>query len=226
MDALLKFVTGYYENGAIVTRKKQIIKHNLKNNFIIDIVSYVPIFVQAYYKDNSVLLRVFELLIFLKLARIQSILSNFKAMMSQTGKNDYMINLVMLVFKTFFFCHVTACIWHLIAYYFPVTEDTITWLEYSHTRALPWSTRYFYSLFWSSAVMVTCGFGEKVSPQNNLELIVGVWILLSSALYLGYTINAMGEIFQQMQKHEKAMKFFIFIFFFLNFLFVIYNFLF
>ncbi len=66
--------------------------------------------------------------------------------------------------------------------------------------------RYFYSMFWSVSVLVTIGFGEKVSPQNETELVVGTFICLVSALFFGYTINAMREIFNLMNKNEKQYK--------------------
>lgn len=202
-DTLMKFVTGFYSNGTLVEKKKEIILNNLRKNFIIDIVSFGPTFIHNMHNNNGIIFYFFELFIFLRMGRIRNILWNFKETMSRNGKNDYLISLLVLAFKTFFFCHINACIWHLVAYHNPTK---ITWLEYSQSRSLPWSMRYYYALFWSVAVMVTCGFGEKVSPQTTVELLVGVWIMLSSALYLGYTINAMGEIFQELNKNEKAFQ--------------------
>ena len=98
----------------------------------------------------------------------------------------------------------------MIAYYYPSHQNSITWLDSSHTKSLPWASRYYYSLYWAVSVMVTIGFGEKVSPQNELELGFGVLIYLSSALFFGYTINAMREIFDEMSKHAKQYKFYLF----------------
>ena len=55
-------------------------------------------------------------------------------------------------------------------------------------------------------MMVTVGFGEKISPRNNLELVVGVWILLMSSLLLGYTINAIGSILTEKSKNDIEYK--------------------
>ena len=204
IDTLLKFMTGYYENGLVITDKRHIIKHYLKSGFMFDLLSYCPILIQSMLHDQGIGLKILQLLVFCKMKRIQIIMNNFKEMISLNGKNDYILSLIILIVTIVFFCHINACIWHLVAYY----NTSNTWLDYSHTRTLLWTTRYYYALFWSISVVVTIGFGEKVSPQNNIELIVGSAIFLISALFFGYTINAMREIFDEMSKHEKQYKFY------------------
>ena len=206
IDTLLKFITGFYENGLVITQKHHIIKHYLKNGIIFDLLSYCPILIQTLTKNHSFIIQVLQILVFCKMKRIQIIINNFKEMMSLNGKNDYILSLIILTFEIIFFCHLNACLWHFVAYYYPSTQETITWLDSSHTRSLAWPTRYYYSLYWSVSVMVTIGFGEKVSPQNNIELLTGIFILLSSALFFGYTINVIREISNEMMKNEKEYK--------------------
>lgn len=210
-DTLLKFITGYYENGIVITDKKEIIHHYLKKGLLFDIISYCPILMQTIFK-GSFTLKILQLLLFCKLKRVQIIMNNFKEIISLKGKNDFILSLIILLFQIFFFCHIIACIWHSVAFYYPLQDST--WLDYAHIRNLPWSSKYFYSLYWSVSSMVTCGFGEKVSPQNNSELVVGVMILLCSAIFLGFMINSMREIIDEMGKHKKKYKF-IFDFFFI-----------
>ena len=61
-------------------------------------------------------------------------------------------------------------------------------------------------MFWSVSVMVTTGFGEKTSPQNETELIVAIGIFLISSLFFGYVLYAMRLIFEDMAKLEKEYK--------------------
>ena len=206
IDTLLKFNTGYYENGLVITHRKHIIKHYLKNGIIFDMLSYCPIFIQSLTRNSNFSFKVLQILVFCKSKRIQIIINNFKEMISLRGKHDYIISFIILTFEIIFFCHLNACLWHFVAYYYPSTQETITWLDSSHTRGLPWPTRYFYSLYWSVSVMVTIGFGEKVSPQNNVELLVGIFIFLGSALFFGYTINVIREISNEITKNEKEYK--------------------
>ena len=205
LDTLLKFITGYYENGVVVIEKSHIIHHYIKKGLILDLLSYTPILVQAILHEHGLTIRLMQLLVFCKLKRIQIIMHNFKEMISLNGKHDYILSLIILIFQIIFFSHINACIWHGVAYY-SLSNDMKTWLDYSGIKDLDWTTKYYYSLFWSISVLVTIGFGEKVSPQNNAELLVGGSILLCSALFFGYTINCMREIFDEMAKNEKNYK--------------------
>ena len=210
IDTLLKFITGFYENGLVITDKHHIVVHYLKHGAIFDLLSYCPIFAQSVQHGATLSLKILQFLVFCKMKRVQIIINNFKEMISLSGKNDYILSLITLTIQIIFFCHINACIWHMIAYYYPSHQNSITWLDSSHTKSLPWASRYYYSLYWAVSVMVTIGFGEKVSPQNELELGFGVLIYLSSALFFGYTINAMREIFDEMSKHAKQYKFYLF----------------
>ena len=217
MDSLLKFITGYYENGLVIIDKNEIVHHYLRKGLIFDLLSYCPIILQSLMHNTSLGLKILQLLVFCKLKRVQLIMHNFREMISLNGKNDYILGLIILTFEIIFFCHINACVWHSVAYYYPVEGNT--WLDYSNVKNFPWSTKYYYSLFWAVSVMVTIGFGEKVSPQNNTELMIAVLIFLSSALFFGYTINCMREIFDEMAKHEREYKFVLNLIIFLNFFF-------
>ena len=206
LDTFLKFITGYYENGLVITSKTKIIEHYLKKGLIFDLLSYCPILAQSIFSNNSMILKIMQLLLFLKFKRIRIIISNFQEIISLQGQNDYILSLLLLVFQTIFFAHINACIWHTTAYYYVGDSNTLTWLDYSNTKDISWVSRYLYSIFWAISVLVTIGYGEKVSPQNDTELCVGTLIFLASALFFGYTINAMREIFTMMNENEKNFK--------------------
>ena len=205
LDSLLKLITGYYENGLVIINRREIIHHYLKIGLIFDLLSYFSIILQSVLQDATIFLKILQLLVFCKLKRVQLIMNNFREMISLNGKNDYILGLIILTFQIIFFCHINACLWHSVAFYYPVSNTT-TWLDYANIKHFEWSTRYYYSLFWAVSVMVTIGFGEKVSPQNNAELMMGVLIFLGSALFYGFTINCMREIFDEMAKHEREYK--------------------
>ncbi len=215
LDSLLKLITGYYENGLVITSKAHIVSHYLKKGLIFDLLSYCPVILQSFLSHIGIALKILQFLIFLKVKRIKIIFSNFQEMISLKGQNDYILSLLKLVFQIIFFAHLNACIWHSTAYYNP-SKEIKTWLDYSNVNELTWISRYFYSMFWAVSVLVTIGFGEKISPQNDVELVVGTMILLISALFFGYTINAMRDIFDSMNKKEKEYKFiFIWIYLFI-----------
>ena len=206
IDTLLKFITGYYENGLVITSKSHIISHYLKKGLIFDLLSYCPVIMQSILMDNYAI-RFLQLFMFLKLKRMKIIVSNFQEMISLNGQNDYILSLLRILLQIVFFSHLTACIWHSVAYY-PANENN--WLEATGIKDLDWSSRYFYSMFWSVSVLVTVGSGGKITPQNDLEMIIATVILLISALFFCYTINYIKDIFDMMSKKEKEYKFLLF----------------
>ena len=213
-DTMLKFITGYYENGVIILSKEKIIKKYLKKGLIFDILSYCPILIQGFYKDKvfnnsstGLLLKGLQLLVFCKMKRINALLRNFEDVIVINGKHDYLLNLVRVCFRIVFVAHINACIWHSIAYY---NDGEYTWLLAGKLIDATWVSRYWNSLYWAVSVMVTLGVADKMSPQNNVELFFGVAILLVSAFIFGYTLNSMKQIFDLMSKNESEFKFFFF----------------
>lgn len=216
LDTSLKMITGYYENGTIVTDRKKILLKYLKKNLIFDILSYFPILMQGFYKDvifnvhasYGIIMKFFQLLVFCKLKRIYAMIQNFEQIIVLNGEHDYLLSLLKVCLKLVFTAHINACVWHAVAY--NNNMDDTTWLDSSGLRGLSWTTKYWNSLFWATAAMCTMGYGEKISPQNNTELFTGFCILLVSSFALGFTINSMKEIFDQMSKNEKELKSFFF----------------
>lgn len=221
-DTVLKLITGYYDQGIIIMCKEKIIKKYLKKGLIYDILSYCPILMQSFYKNDlfnsngtfGLILKFLQLLVFCKLKRINTLLRNFEDVIVLNGKHDYLLNLVRISFRIVFVAHLNACVWHAIAYY---NSDINNWLVYADLQDASWVVKYWNSMYWAVSAMVTVGFGgEKVSPQNNLELMVGVVILLISAYIFGYTLNSMKQIFDLMSKNENEFKYIIIFSLFFN----------
>ena len=128
IDTLLKFITGYYENGLVITNKAKICHHYLKKGLIFDILAYCPIIAHSFLKmwtPGIFILRIFQLLMFFKIRRVQIVLQNFQEMISLEGKTDYLLSIFIIAYEIAFFTHIMACIWHGWAYYELSTE--ITW---------------------------------------------------------------------------------------------------
>ena len=205
IDTFLKFITGFYENGIVIIDKNKIMKHYLRKGFIFDILSYCPIIAQTFLKKSQVggiMLKFVQLLMFCKIKRVKIIMSNFQEIMSLKGKHDYILNLINLAYKIVFFSHLLACIWHGITYY---NDSNMTWLDSTGLRNKPWVSQYWATLYWSVSAMLTISNGD-ILPQNNLEYFVGIVIFLISALFFGYSINSMREIFDLMTKNQKSYK--------------------
>ena len=212
LDSSLKMITGYYENGLIVMDRKKILLKYLLKNLIFDVLSYCPILIQGFYKEvifslsskYGVVLKAMQLLVFCKMKRIHTMIQNLEQIILLNGEHDYIVSLFKICWKIIFAAHVNACVWHAVAYYNNVND--YTWLDYANLRGTGWVLKYWNSLYWATSAMVTIGYGEKVSPQNFVELFTGVVILLISSFMFGFTLNSMKQIFDQMSKTETEFK--------------------
>ena len=215
IDTILKFITGFYEDGVVIVEKSKIIKHYLKKGLIFDIFSYFPVIVQGVLRKSYPLLfehhafaiKVVQLLMFFKIKRVTIALSNFEEIITSHGGNDYILKIFKLIFVIFFITHLNACIWHGTAYFIPV-ENVETWLDSSNLKEEYWLIKYLHALYWSISMMATINY-DNVSPQNNFELFVGAFIVIISVLLFGYTINTMKQILDLMTKEENDNKFHI-----------------
>ena len=208
-DTILKFITGYYENGIIVEDKSLIIHHYIKKGLIFDILSYLPLILTSIFKKSfpelTSFLKCLQLLLFFKLKRVKIAISNYEEIIASNGKHDFLLSACKLMYVILFITHLNGCIWHACAY-FSLGGNNLTWLDYSQLKSSHWAVRYLYSLYWAISIMATIGFGEKISPQNNYECILGIFILIISVLLFGYCINSMKQILDMMFKEEQEYK--------------------
>ena len=210
IDTLLKFITGYYENGVVIEDKILIIHHYLKTGLLFDFLSYVPILIQSLVKklfpEISLILKCLQLLMFFKIKRVKIAIKNYEEIIASNGEHDFLLSFIKLLYVVIFITHLNACIWHAIAYFYPL-NSCCTWLDYSNLQSASWVTRYIYSFYWAMSMMSTIGFGEKISPQNNLECMFGAVILLISVLLFGYCINSMKQLLDMMSNKENEHKY-------------------
>ena len=210
IDSLLKFITGFYENGIIIEDRSEIVHHYLRKGLIFDCLSYIPVIIQGLFRKKypciGEIVKVLQLLMFFKLKRVQIAISNFEEIIASNGKHDYVLSFFKLMYVILFITHLNACVWHSFAYFHPDKNKIITWLDYSGLKEAPWIVRYLYSLYWAVSMMATIGFGEKISPSNKIECAGGILILIVSVLLFGYCINSMKQILDIISKQENEYK--------------------
>ena len=209
MDTIMKFFTGYYENGVVVEDKGMIFHHYIKKGLVYDILTYFPVLMQGILRKMvpwvGVIVKELQLLMFFKIKRVKVATLNYEEIIASNGKHDFVLSFVKLMYVILFITHLNACIWHAIAYFNP-QADAFTWLDYSGLKESHWVIRYIYSFYWAISMMATIGFGEKISPRNSLECVGGVFILIVSVLLFGYCINTMKQILDMWSKEEQEYK--------------------
>ena len=212
IDTLLKFITGFYEDGIVIVEKSEIAAHYFRKGLIFDLLSYFPVIVQgimrknypAFFDGHDFAIKVSQLLMFFKFKRVKIALSNFEEIIASHGRHDNILKILQLVFFIFFITHINACIWHGAAYFFQ--DPTVdTWLDESNLKDEYWLIKYLHSFFWAISMMATINY-NKISPQNNFELLVASFILIISVFLFGYSINSMKQILDAMSKEENEYK--------------------
>lgn len=209
-DSLLKLITGIYENGMIVVDRKVIIKHYLRHGFLYDIISYFPLVIQTLWKTyfhefNVFWIKMLQLMMFCKLKRVSIALSNFEEIVSSKGKSDYWLSGARLLLNVFFISHLNACAWHALAYYYPFGQD-LTWLKKSGVEAHSWPRKYCVSLYFSVGTFVRSSSESQTSPQNTLEYLYSIFVLLMSAALFAYIIFTIQEILTLRNKKSHEYK--------------------
>lgn len=148
---------------------------------------------------------------FFKLIELMHVVSNLEESVYMSETVEAIVELLKLVMKILYYTHVEACVWHATAYFYKYGD---TWLTHAQLDDAHWFDKYLASLYWSVSSMITASYGEKVSPQNRFEMVVGVFLLLISAMVFGYTIKSVGEVLDRLNRGKRSFKYLIFIFFY------------
>lgn len=147
IDTILKLITGFYENGHMITDKGKIIWHYLKHGLIYDVLAYMAVLIQFFFIDKieqlpefqQLILKSLQLFMYCKFTRINVMVQNVEQILVLKGEHDYALSLIKVCFKIVFIAHIFACAWHAIAYY--ADSETFTWLDLYQLRSESWDTR-------------------------------------------------------------------------------------
>ena len=169
IDTLLKFFTGFYEDGIIVVDRSEIFHHYIRKGLIFDCLSFIPVITQGFFRQKypwiGSILKELQLLMFFKIKRVKIAISTFEEIIASNGKHDYLLRFFRLMYVILFIAHLNACIWHAFVFFHPDKENTITWLDSSLLKESNWIVRYLYSFYWAVSMMATIGFEEKIIPK-------------------------------------------------------------
>lgn len=166
-DIFVNFNKVYFnEKNDFVVSRKTIACHYLKCWFWIDLIAAFPFFMLNSYIDPTVAeaLRGFKLLRIMtifKLFRLFKLIKNLGNKFKNKEKvyeikNNFQ-NLVINISLVILFCHLFACIFYAVPFYFSSTN----WVN---TRGLARHSiidLYLYALHWIVETVITVGYGEN-----------------------------------------------------------------
>jgi len=203
---LLKFNMEYYEEGNSIKMRGKIIKNYFKTTFVLDFVAFLALISSNY--SEYCPFNFFQLLFFIQYKNIGNIFDNIDQFLQWKSFED-LIEIFLVLFKLVCITHIFACLWHSIAYYQYLSDNTSqTWfLSINYvTPQSSWFERYMTSIYWSLTTLMTVGYGD-ITPKNMNEVSFCSFTLLCGTLVFGYCVNCVGLIMQKKQEREKEFKY-------------------
>ena len=84
-------------------------------------------------------------------------------------------------------------------------KSWITTYEINHKN---WKIQYIYSFYFSIVTMITVGYGDII-PQNEVEKVFCIFMVIFSCGIFGFFLNRVGIIIQEMFKKDDDLRFII-----------------
>jgi len=218
LDIFVNFNTSFYKDGALVTSHDEIRKHYLRSWFIVDFLSCLPFPLLSDYEvypDYNFLLTLLGLLRILKIIkivntfRIGEAISKLKDFIRMSGELNGVMKFVRLWAVLVFLIHWVACFWHLIG---SNPHDGYTsWIIAQELEHSSVGARYMKSIYWSTATLLTVGYGDIV-PTNGGEEVFGIFVMFLGSAVVGFSMNKIGDILQQInaEVHFRELFFFLY----------------
>lgn len=201
MESLISLNTSYYSRGIYIENRKKIVKHYLKYDFLLDLVTLLPL-----YLTLQSISEYLDLLFALRIIRISAILKRIEEYLQLRGKKEGLFQLLKLVVYILFLAHLSACVWHFLGDWEVKQGWESNWLESKGLAQETWKVRYFYSLYFAIVTMVTVGYGD-ISANNSSEVGLIIVLIIYGCAVFAYTINDIGMIFKEMYQDEKVFKY-------------------
>ena len=121
LDIILKFFTGYYENGISVLQKDKIFRNYINNHLFFDLIAFLPVFLIGFRQTDinmdtakfNGFVKLSELLIFFKGFEVVKAIQTLEELLHLTEQTEALFELFKLITKILLFCHILACCWHV-----------------------------------------------------------------------------------------------------------------
>ena len=202
MDIIICMNTSYFNRGFIVNERKLILRHYFKNDFFSDILTSIFCLVDL---REFGLYSLFKMIFFLRWTKLEKISLKLQEKFKIGLKlHTSFIDLINLIFFSFFILHVFACFW----YYIGVVNEEIesnTWLLANNLQEENLTTKYFYAFYWSSVTIMTVGYGD-ITAKNLKEVIFSSFTVFFGCGLFAYFINSVGGIVKDITRESHIFK--------------------
>ncbi|XP_056411897.1 cyclic nucleotide-gated cation channel alpha-3 isoform X6 [Hyla sarda] len=191
MDTLVRFRTGFLEQGLLVKEAKKLKEYYTKTlQFKLDMLSLLPTDV-AYFKVGFN----YPELRFNRLLRFSRMFEFFDRTETRTNYPN-MFRIGNLVLYILIIIHWNACIYFAISKAIGFGTDTWVYPNISHPEYGRLARKYIYSLYWSTLTLTT--IGETPPPVKDVEFLFVVFDFLIGVLIFATIVGNVGSMISNM----------------------------
>ena len=203
-DILFNLHTAYYLKGDFIVNRVKIFKNYIKNNFIIDLLIFLPVISV----DQNV-----NWLFLFRIIRLKQVLVKFYDFLQFDYYTQAFIDLGKLIMIIIYLAHICGCCFFQLAKFeIQYFSSENTWLHSKNLINSNWKSQYVNSIYFAVVTMITVGYGD-ISPQNDNEKVFAIFIMITSWIIFGFSLNRIGQILTEIMKEGKILKLkFIYIF--------------
>ena len=207
IDMFFEMNTLYFHYGMEVRNRKQIMKHYLKTYLFSDLVSILAL-LSTGINENYMNLNFgsfLELLFFLKIYSLKRISKKIMNRFQFSHEWKGMKDLFILFFMIIFIAHLAACGWYYAGILSNKEHYQNNWIKTQDLLNQEWTIQYMSAFYWSTVTVMTVGYGD-ITPQNNLERLVCLFVILFGGMIFPYSINSIGSIIEDIRRDKKKFE--------------------
>lgn len=209
IDNLLVLNTKFYVKGKMVTYRKAVIIHHLKKFYPLTFIPFIGIVYRlarggTIDRDLIVVQNILDFLFIYKMFDVFETIDKLSVAFKFSRKLIGLIYLINLLVKLIFLLHWATCIWIYILE-ITVGNQRLSFLSHFKLERRTNLDIYVANLYWFMTTVSTVGFGDFY-PMNFVERLYLSGLMIFSALFFGYLVNAVGKFMIQNQTQEISIK--------------------
>ncbi|KAL4484469.1 hypothetical protein ABPG74_019646 [Tetrahymena malaccensis] len=224
LDIFITLNTGIYIKGILCTDRRELFSYYKSSKAIYyDICS--TFFTTLYYlihfngvKQSQTKMTLLLPIIF-KHNDFYVIIKKLKQKFLLDRRAQNIIELINLLKNILVISHIFACIWLFIGLkseeFYQQNDNSnnssnsnqqpTSWLDLVNITESQWYVQYLNSYYFIAVTMSTVGYGD-IRATNPIEVLVAVFFVMTCSVIYGFTLNNIGEIFQDFFQFEKQIQ--------------------
>lgn len=197
LDMMATLNTAYYseQHDAYVTVRRLIFMKYLRNYFVVDLLSSIPldVVVTAFLRNQGdgnmntlQLVKTIRLVRLIKLLKLAEIRKHVNMFIESLRINSAIVAVCSVVFTVAIIGHFLACVWWGVSS--AISNEpwyTHTYPGVTNLYLAPFDVQYVSALYLAVTTLTSTGFGD-LGPSNTAEQLLAIFIFIFGAIAYGY----------------------------------------